>query len=205
MYDFDDAVERSDQVEGWLRHDEKPFLYESALHAPGVVVEIGSWKGRSTTLMGCAVKSTGNRIYAVDPFGKPEKMDVLPFYDLWKEQGQDEHYEDFIRNITEQGVADVVVPIRAMSSDAIEIYKDKYNEPIGFLFIDGCHHRDFVQQDFDLWSPFVVKGGIVAFHDAYQHQKDFDDSAAIVARDELILSDKWEHGIVKSIVWGRKL
>jgi predicted O-methyltransferase YrrM len=36
---------------------------------------------------------------------------------------------------------------------------------IGFLFIDGDHSRYGVRQDFDMYSPLVAPGGLVAFHD----------------------------------------
>lgn len=37
---------------------------------------------------------------------------------------------------------------------------------IDFLFIDGDHSYEGCQQDWQNWSPFVEKAGIVAFHDA---------------------------------------
>lgn len=37
--------------------------------------------------------------------------------------------------------------------------------PYDFLFIDGDHSIDGVQQDYDMYAPLVRKGGIVAFHD----------------------------------------
>jgi predicted O-methyltransferase YrrM len=218
MFDINDAIKRSDLVEGWMRGEEKKFLYNAALNTPGdgVVVEIGSWKGKSTVLMACALKKLNalihsdstvskHEIFAVDPFGKPDKMDVLPAYDLWTQQGQNEHFRAFLDNVKEQGVEDVVVPIQAMSEDAIEIYKTKYNKPIRVLFIDGCHQREYAQKDFDLWSPLVIQGGIIAFHDAWDRNTDFHDSAAIVAKNELVDSSSFKHGQVQSIIWGRKL
>jgi predicted O-methyltransferase YrrM len=37
--------------------------------------------------------------------------------------------------------------------------------PVDFLFIDADHSYDSVKRDFELWSPLVRSGGIVAFHD----------------------------------------
>lgn len=34
-----------------------------------------------------------------------------------------------------------------------------------FLFIDGGHEYENVKADFEMYSPLVVKGGIIAFHD----------------------------------------
>jgi predicted O-methyltransferase YrrM len=41
--------------------------------------------------------------------------------------------------------------------------------PIDFLFIDGDHTYEGVKRDFELYSPLVKKGGIIAFHDIAVH------------------------------------
>lgn len=40
---------------------------------------------------------------------------------------------------------------------------------ISFLFIDGDHSYEGVKKDFEMYSPLVKKGGIIAFHDALYH------------------------------------
>jgi cephalosporin hydroxylase len=37
--------------------------------------------------------------------------------------------------------------------------------PVDFLFIDGDHEYEGVRRDFELWSPLVAAGGLIAFHD----------------------------------------
>jgi Methyltransferase domain len=37
---------------------------------------------------------------------------------------------------------------------------------IDFLFLDGDHSETGVQRDWEDWHPYVISGGIVAFHDA---------------------------------------
>jgi len=46
------------------------------------------------------------------------------------------------------------------------------NEKLDFLFIDGDHTYAGVKSDFDMYSPLVRPGGIVAFHDIAQHKSD---------------------------------
>jgi len=41
--------------------------------------------------------------------------------------------------------------------------------PVDFLFIDGNHTYEGVKKDFQLYSPFVRKGGLIAFHDIATH------------------------------------
>jgi len=40
---------------------------------------------------------------------------------------------------------------------------------LDFIFIDGDHSYEGVKKDFELYSPLVRKGGIVAFHDICKH------------------------------------
>ena len=40
---------------------------------------------------------------------------------------------------------------------------------LDFLFIDGDHSYRGVKQDFEMYSPLVRKGGLVAFHDICRH------------------------------------
>jgi cephalosporin hydroxylase len=37
--------------------------------------------------------------------------------------------------------------------------------PVDFMFIDGDHSYDGVKRDFEMYSPLVRPGGLVAFHD----------------------------------------
>jgi cephalosporin hydroxylase len=46
------------------------------------------------------------------------------------------------------------------------------DKQLDFLFIDGDHTYDGVKADFEMYSPFVRKGGIVAFHDIAIHPQE---------------------------------
>lgn len=52
--------------------------------------------------------------------------------------------------------------------EATKIFKQ---EQIDFLFIDGDHTYGGVKQDFEMYSPLVRKGGIVAFHDIGENEE----------------------------------
>jgi predicted O-methyltransferase YrrM len=52
------------------------------------------------------------------------------------------------------------------NKETIELLKKiTKNKEIDFLFIDGDHSYGGVKQDYELYSPLVKKGGIIAFHD----------------------------------------
>ena len=47
-----------------------------------------------------------------------------------------------------------------------EIFGD---HKVDFLFIDGDHTYDGVKKDYEMYSPLVRSGGLVAFHDIVEH------------------------------------
>ena len=55
-------------------------------------------------------------------------------------------------------------------------------EPIDFLFIDGDHTYEGVKQDWEMYSPLVRPGGLVAFHDIAMN---YDDTQVKRFWDEL--------------------
>lgn len=137
------------KIDGWITTPEGEFLYSLArLCRSGCIVEIGSWKGRSTYYLGMGSRHGKQpKVYAVDHFkGTPESGPTLT---------------EFLNNMERAGLSDLVVPIVEYSADAA---KD-FNEPIGVLFIDGDHGYESVKQDYELWSPKVIKDGWIVFHD----------------------------------------
>jgi predicted O-methyltransferase YrrM len=136
---------RLDELPGWLTAEEGETLYRLARSCKGrgVIVEIGSWRGKSTTCLGLGSKA-GNRVpvFAVDPHS--------------------EHtFGDFSRNMEEAGLTDLVTPVPGRSQELAE----GFDHPIELLFIDGAHQYELVNEDFDRWVPKVVEGGVVAMHD----------------------------------------
>jgi len=132
-------------VPGWLTDEEGEALYELArtCSGRGAIVEIGSWKGKSTICLGLGSRDgAGVRIFAIDPHA-------------------DYRFGDFKTNVERAGIADLVTPIASLSQAAA----DGFDEPIELLFVDGSHEYDLVLEDFEQWVPKVVDGGWVAFHD----------------------------------------
>lgn len=148
-------------IAGWLTKNEASFLYSQAKKSSKKynILEIGSWKGRSTVCLGLGVRDgNGGRVYAVDPHkdttehknwsGKAETYDT---------------YDIFLANIRKAGIDQYVVPIRKTSEEAAATFK----KPINFLFIDGSHNFSDVKLDYELWLPKLIVSGTIAFHDAW--------------------------------------
>jgi len=50
---------------------------------------------------------------------------------------------------------------------------------LDFLFIDGDHTYEGVKKDFEMYSPLVRKGGIIAFHDIVPHDRVHDPHGVV--------------------------
>ena len=62
--------------------------------------------------------------------------------------------------------------IRASSHDVETISQVQQilkGQQLDYLFIDGDHSYEGVKKDFELYHPFVKKGGIIIFHDIVAH------------------------------------
>lgn len=66
------------------------------------------------------------------------------------------------RRVVEQAGGAAVNWIYELSLDAVRTW----SKPIDFLFIDADHAESACENDWISWSPFVVPGGRVAFHDS---------------------------------------
>jgi predicted O-methyltransferase YrrM len=145
-----------EKVDGWLTDREGELCYNIAKNCKGngVIVEIGSWKGKSTIWLAKGSKARNKlKVYAIDPhIGSSEHKKIY---------GQVSTFEEFKKNISNAHVDDVVIPIVKTSEEAAK----EFSKPVEFIFIDGDHEPRMVKLDFKSWFPKVINGGIMAFHD----------------------------------------
>lgn len=148
------AIDAITHVEGYLYDAEAQQLYDLARSVrSGCIVEIGSYRGRSTVMLAKGAQEAGTHVYAIDPHF--EAVDGIATY------GKADRTA-FLRNILEAGVSEVVRKIDLPSSVAVA----GWQEPIALLWIDGGHDYANAKHDFEHWSPFVMEGGVIAYHDS---------------------------------------
>lgn len=157
------------KVDGFLTDKEGCCLYDLAKKQPkkSVIVEIGSWLGKSTLWL-LAGSSVGNKIkvYVIDPHlgneehyqmykGKERNFEFFKNEKIWT-------YDLFEKNIRKAVLWDLVKPLIMRSDEAVKFVI----EPVSLIFIDGAHDYESVLKDYISWAPKIVIGGIMAFHDA---------------------------------------
>ena len=142
-----------ERIPGLLTRKEASLLYVLARRCTGkgVIVEIGSWKGKSTACLGQGSRDGARvKVHAIDPFtGSSEHGDVYTF-------------PEFQSNVKATGIESLVTPHPMTSKDAAV----GWTEPIELLWIDGAHEYECVHLDYTLWEPHLIPGGVIAFHDS---------------------------------------
>jgi len=115
----------------------------------GLIVEIGTLFGRSTSFLAVGAKRSV-RVYAVD---------------CW----EGTHYHRMIQAVEYFTRLNLMKKIKIIKGYSVEVAKS-FKGTINMLYIDGDHAYESVRADYNAWYPFLVKGGIVAFHD-HEHPK----------------------------------
>jgi len=180
---LDDEAEHTRQraalVDGWLSEAQGRALFRAAAETAGrgAIVEIGSWKGRSTTWLASGARLAGRRVYAIDP------------HRCSREYPSADTLDEFLGNLARNGLADVVEPL-VMTSEAAAAH---IGGPVELLFIDGDHSYEAVRRDAELWLPRLIEGGTVMFHDVATAA--YSGPRRIVR--EMVCRSPWFHGITR--------
>jgi predicted O-methyltransferase YrrM len=161
LFDFVNSFNyRGISITSWQKKMEIVSLLRLVDQAqPRRVAEIGTATG-GTLFMLTQVAPPDATIVSVDlPGGKfgGESSSIGGRYPRWRTR----LYRGFAR------ASQTVHVLRADSHAAstVQAVQDRVGDRLDFLFIDGDHSYDGVRRDFELYSPFVREGGLVAFHD----------------------------------------
>ncbi|MCU1601069.1 MAG: hypothetical protein JWO22_1778 [Frankiales bacterium] len=149
---FDTAWEHASAVPGWCTREQAHALWKAASKlGPGSsVLEIGSHKGRSTMVLGEAMRTAGGKVYAVDPFIEGRLF------------GGQSTRVTFEENIAGADLSDVV----ELCSDYSTKLRPHWHEPIDLLYVDGKHDYWTCADDFR-WGVHLPENGEMLVHDAY--------------------------------------
>lgn len=187
-----DLLNEVEPVEGYLAPNEMRFLALMAAcpTAAGEILEIGSFKGKSTIILAQGSALAGDTIMnAVDPMTAPSETDP----DL---RGQVSSFDDFQRNLFEHGVADRVQFHQTFSHELAKTW----DTPLRLLWIDGDHTYAGTKLDFEGFAPHLVDRGIVAIHDVLH---EFEGGAQVFLESVLLSPNFGACGFCGSIAWAQ--
>jgi predicted O-methyltransferase YrrM len=158
---FDATLADVADVEGWMTEAQARRLWDRARDvAPGGrIVEIGSFRGRSTIVLARAA-APDVEVVAIDPHLGTDRgpQEIV----TTAEQGDSDN-DVFRANLARAGVQDRVRHVRKLSSAAGTDVAD----PITLLYIDGAHRFGPARADIREWGARVAPGGTLLVHDTF--------------------------------------
>lgn len=151
--------------------DEGAALHEAALGAAaGTWLEIGTYCGKSTLLLGDAARTVGATLVTVDHHhGSEENQPGWEWHDtslVDERSGRLDTLPHF-RPVLDS-LADVCSAVVANT----EVVARWWNSPIELLFLDGNHTEQTAQHDYRAFAPYVRVGGLLLVHDVFPDPAD---------------------------------
>jgi predicted O-methyltransferase YrrM len=138
---------KADAIDGLIHPREGLLLYVLARRSAhlGDIVEIGSFKGKSTWYLARGLTDAGSphKVVSIDPHEDPAQRDA------------------YFATLERHGLRERVETVVGYSHDAAR----GFDRQIGMLWIDGDHSYAGVREDFDDWFPRLAVGGWYAMHD----------------------------------------
>lgn len=142
---------------GWFSHKEgEIYRREVATVKAGVIVEVGTWLGRSTVFILDICRQKGNTIYCVDTWAgsaSDETSDMARRFDV---------YDAFVKNMSQYGAGEYLRPTKGNSVTVAKRFDDR---SIDLVMIDGDHAYESVRDDIEAWLPKIRPGGTIMGHD----------------------------------------
>jgi SAM-dependent methyltransferase len=155
---FESVLAAAEDVEGWLTEDQARLLFERAREG-GRIVEIGSFRGRSTIVVALAAGDRGELV-AIDPHAGGDRGPR----EIASEAGRgDADFDAFHANLERAGVAGRVRHVRLFSADAL----GEVTGPLDLLYVDGAHRYGPARDDLVRWGARVRPGGHMLVHDSF--------------------------------------
>jgi predicted O-methyltransferase YrrM len=156
-----------------------------------VVVEIGSWKGFSTSVIARTIKSWNGNLYAIDHWQGSEGV-------VHHDQAKIDDILSIFRTNMKALDLDNVLPMVMTSLNAAKIFA---NESVDFIFIDADHRYSGIMNDLKYWLPKLKKGGIIGGHDCEDKYTNFGDYYKVIDQycEQDVIVGTCHAGVVKAL------
>ena len=162
-----------DSVKGFLDAQEGEALFAVAqeMSPQGLCVEIGSYCGKSTVILGTACQQAGGILLAIDHHrGSEENQPGEDYFDADLDDGEGgmSSLLQFRATMRRAGLEDTVIPALSPS----QVVQQLPLAAPAFVFIDGGHSMPAALADYRNWGTRVMRGGILAIHDVFPNVAD---------------------------------
>jgi predicted O-methyltransferase YrrM len=159
---------------GFMPADEGLALYAAAVQAAplGLLLEIGTYCGKSTVYLGAAAREHGQYVVTVDHHrGSEEHQPGWEYHDpglVDPATGRLDTLPALRRTLHAAGLEETVVAVVGRSVTVAALW----STPLAMVFVDGGHSEEAAWQDYRSWAPHVMPGGLLAIHDVFPDPAD---------------------------------
>ena len=153
--------------QGW--NSDHPYLPEAIdRYRPGLVVEVGVWKGASVFTMARRMRAVGcdGVVLAVDTWLGSREHWLHPTHRLLigRQHGFPLLYFQFLSNVVHAGLQEYVLPLPLDSANAAEVVRELNLAPV-VIHLDAGHDYASVTADLERWWPRLAPGGMLIADD----------------------------------------
>jgi predicted O-methyltransferase YrrM len=159
---------------GFMPADEGEALFVAARHVAslGPLLEVGSYCGKSTLYLAAAARGSGAPVITVDHHrGSEEHQPGWEYHDpalVDPAAGRLDTLPRLRQTLRCAGVEDDVIVVVGRSARVARHWRT----PLAMVFIDGGHTEQAALADYHGWSPWVLRGGLLAIHDVFADPAD---------------------------------
>ena len=185
-YEAFDPSPFPEDLQGWGADDP---VFEAIINfvKPRLIVEVGSWKGRSAVNMAklCAAAGVSTQIICVDTWlgstevytrreTEPESYQAMRFKNGWPQL-----YYQFLANVVRHGLQEVITPLPQTSATAARLLAHFQIVP-DLVYVDASHEYNDVGPDIMSFLR-LLRPGVVLFGDDYAYWEGVTEAVHKVA------------------------
>lgn len=146
-------------MHGWFADVNRRYLeHFIKTYNPQIIVELGSWLGKSCIFMG-KISSATARVYAVDNWTAIDDASIQG--DSVAKAKLATLYQQFLSNVIHNELTEKIVPIRMNTLQAAA----EFEMAIDLIYVDASHDEQNVYNDIMAWYPKLKIGGIMCGDD----------------------------------------
>ena len=158
-------------IPGWVQEKESVAIAQAAYTLPAnpVIVEVGSFVGKSAVLLAGARKLKGSGcVHCIDPFDASGDEFSVPFYLRVAKRRNVPLEQWFAENIARAGLSDWVTVHKATG----QAMGKKWSTPIDLLYLDGDQSPAGARELYELFMPHLKPGGMIVLHNTAEREYD---------------------------------
>ncbi len=149
-------------LRGWFTDEEGAWYAAAVEAAAGQVVEVGTWRGRSTSYLAPVLAGRPLRLTCVDHWsGSSDAWNAAYLTRLAAAEVDGLS----VQACFERNMASLDIPVRVLAMPSLRAAEHIADGSCDLVFLDASHDESAVKADLCAWWPKVARGGRLAGHD----------------------------------------